>query len=107
MTNQSVMLYSGVHGSVDYAEPEGAIDAHGASDTDHWDEPAAGSYALVHAGRQWQFGPIAFWIVIGILVVMAGLTLITAPHFPLPDAVPTPVPRGPRQMQLRFPDRVP
>src|SRR5260370_27206783 len=106
MTNQSVMLYSGVHGSVDYAEPEGAMDAHDVSDTDHWDEPAAGSYALVHAGRQWQLGPIAFWIVIGILVVMAGWTIITATYFAFRDDVLTRLLARQAEMQFGYEDRV-
>jgi hypothetical protein len=29
-------------------------------------------YTLVHAGRQVRLGPVAFWIVVGALVIMAG-----------------------------------
>ena len=35
--------------------------------------PPDGDYTLVHAGRQVRIGPVAFWIVVGTLVVMAHL----------------------------------
>jgi hypothetical protein len=28
--------------------------------------------SVVHAGRQLRIGPIAFWVVVGMLVIMAG-----------------------------------
>ena len=35
-------------------------------------------YTFAHAGHQLRLGPIAFWIVVGTLVIMAGWTIITA-----------------------------
>jgi len=42
---------------------------------------ASGSYTFGHAGRQIRFGPIAFWSILGGLVVMAGWSLVTATYF--------------------------
>src|SRR5205823_1085766 len=71
-----------------------------------WAEPTAGSYALVHAGRQWRLGPIAFWIVIGILVIMAGWTIITATYFAFRDDVLTRLLARQAEMQFGYEDRV-
>jgi len=64
------------------------------------DGAAAGSYALVHAGRQWRLGPIAFWIVIGVLVIMAGWTITTATYFGLPRRLTDPAPARHAEMQF-------
>src|SRR4051794_30288302 len=73
---------------------------------DLWAEPAAGSYALVHAGRQFRLGPIAFWVVIGILVVMAGWTIMTATYFAFRDDVLTRLLARQAEMQFGYEDRV-
>jgi murein DD-endopeptidase MepM/ murein hydrolase activator NlpD len=80
-------------------------DAH-AQNIDLWAEPAAGSYALVHAGRQFRLGPIAFWLVIGILVVMAGWTILTATYFAFRDDVLTRLLARQAEMQFGYEDRV-
>src|SRR5437870_721134 len=67
---------------------------------------APGSYALVHAGRQWRVGPIVFWIVIGILVVMAGWTIVTATYFAFHDDVLTRLLARQAEMQFGYEDRV-
>jgi hypothetical protein len=36
----------------------------------HLHRSHGGDYTLVHAGRQVRIGPVAFWIVVGTLVVM-------------------------------------
>jgi hypothetical protein len=33
---------------------------------------------LTHAGHQLRLGPIAFWIIVGTLVIMAAWTVVTA-----------------------------
>src|SRR5262249_47605939 len=38
-------------------------------------------YTFAHAGRQIRLGPIAFWIVVGTLVIMAIWTITTATYF--------------------------
>src|SRR3954464_581627 len=69
-------------------------------------EPAPGSYALVHAGRQFRLGPIAFWGVIGVLLVMAGWTIITATYFAFRDDVLTRLLARQAEMQFGYEDRV-
>ena len=44
-------------------------------------------YTLLHAGRQVRLGPVAFWIVVGTLVIMAGWTLLTGTYFAFHDDV--------------------
>jgi murein DD-endopeptidase MepM/ murein hydrolase activator NlpD len=38
-------------------------------------------YTLAHAGRQIRFGPVAFWITVGTVVIMAGWSITTATYF--------------------------
>src|SRR5215475_6301328 len=46
-------------------------------------------YTLVHAGRQVRLGPVAFWVVVGTLVIMAVWTISTATYFAFRDDVLT------------------
>src|SRR5260370_38411749 len=55
----------------------------------------AAGYTLAHAGRQLRLGPIAFWVVVGTLGIMAGGALPTPPLFAfrggeLPPLLPLP-----------------
>src|SRR5262245_14833035 len=67
--------------------------------------PARG-YALVHAGRQLRLGPIAFWIVVGTLVVMAAWTITTATYFAFRDDVLTRLLARQAALQFGYEDRV-
>lgn len=69
---------------------------HGAHDTAHRPAPRqrAGSqpssrtgYTFAHAGRQVRFGPVAFWIVVGTVVIMACWSITTATYFAFHDDV--------------------
>jgi murein DD-endopeptidase MepM/ murein hydrolase activator NlpD len=44
-------------------------------------------YTLAHAGRQVRFGPVAFWIAVGTIVIMAGWSVVTATYFAFHDDV--------------------
>src|ERR1700730_11722912 len=46
-------------------------------------------YTLPHAGRQVRLGPIAFWVVVGTLVIMAVWTITTATYFAFREDVLT------------------
>ena len=48
--------------------------------------PQAG-YTIAHAGRQVRFGPVAFWIAVGTVVIMAGWSITTATYFAFHDDV--------------------
>src|SRR5262249_4708597 len=58
--------------------------------------PRWAGLSLVHAGCQLRIGPIAFWVVVGTLVIMAGGAISTATYFAFPqDGLPTPIARPP------------
>ena len=63
-------------------------------------------YALVHAGRQLRLGPIAFWVVVGTLVVMAVWTITTATYFAFRDDVLTRLIAREAEMQFGYEDRI-
>jgi murein DD-endopeptidase MepM/ murein hydrolase activator NlpD len=42
---------------------------------------------IAHAGRQIRFGPVAFWIAVGAVVMMAGWSVATATYFAFRDDV--------------------
>src|SRR6185437_2326618 len=46
-------------------------------------------YTLAHGGRQVRIGPIAFWIVVGTLVVMAVWSVATGTYFAFREDVLT------------------
>ena len=58
-----------------FASRHGAAHA-GSQAVDPWINPGLDGYALVHAGRQLLLGPIAFWIMVGTLVIMAAWTVV-------------------------------
>ena len=48
---------------------------------------ARGGYTLAHGGRQVRIGPVAFWIVVGTLVIMAVWSIATGTYFAFHDDV--------------------
>src|SRR6202045_194101 len=63
-------------------------------------------YTLVHAGRQLRIGPIAFWVVVGTLVIMAAWSITTATYFAFRDDVLTRLVSREAEMQLGYEDRI-
>src|SRR5260370_12330004 len=61
--------------------------------------------SLVHAGRQVRLGPIAFWVVVGTLVVMALWTISTATYFAFREDVLTRLVARQAEMQFGCEDR--
>lgn len=66
----------------------------------------ARDYILGHAGRQVRLGPIAFWIVVGTVVIMAVWTVATATYFAFRDDVLTRLIGRQAEMQFAYEDRV-
>jgi murein DD-endopeptidase MepM/ murein hydrolase activator NlpD len=66
----------------------------------------AASYTLAHAGRQLRLGPIAFWIVVGTLVIMAIWTITTATYFAFREDVLTRLIAREAEMQFGYEDRI-
>jgi murein DD-endopeptidase MepM/ murein hydrolase activator NlpD len=63
-------------------------------------------YTLAHAGRQVRLGPIAFWIAVGTLVIMAAWTITTATYFAFRDDVLTGLIARQAEMQYGYEDRI-
>jgi murein DD-endopeptidase MepM/ murein hydrolase activator NlpD len=63
-------------------------------------------YTLVHAGRQVRIGPIAFWIVVGTLVIMGVWSIATGTYFAFRDDVLTRLIGRQAQMQFAYEDRI-
>src|SRR5262245_44873213 len=62
--------------------------------------------ALAHAGRQVRVGPVAFWVVVGTLVIMAAWTITTATYFAFRDDVLTGLIARQAEMQYAYEDRI-
>jgi murein DD-endopeptidase MepM/ murein hydrolase activator NlpD len=63
-------------------------------------------YTLVHAGRQVRIGPVAFWIVVGTLMVMAVWSIATGSYFAFKDNVLTRLIGRQAEMQFAYEDRI-
>jgi murein DD-endopeptidase MepM/ murein hydrolase activator NlpD len=69
--------------------------------------PAAkADWTLGHGGRQVRVRPVAFWIIVGTLVVMAGWSAVTATYFAFRDDVLTRLLARQAQMQFAYEDRI-
>jgi murein DD-endopeptidase MepM/ murein hydrolase activator NlpD len=63
-------------------------------------------YTLTHAGHQVRIGPVAFWIVVGALVVMAVWSIATGTYFAFRDNVLTRLIGRQAEMQFAYEDRI-
>src|SRR5215472_15139395 len=70
------------------------------------DAPRWAGLSLVHAGRQLRIGPIAFWVVVGTLVIMAVWTITTATYFAFREDVLTRLIARQAEMQFGYEDRI-
>jgi murein DD-endopeptidase MepM/ murein hydrolase activator NlpD len=66
----------------------------------------ARDYILGHGGRQLRLGPVAFWIAVGTLVIMAVWTVATATYFAFREDVLTRLIGRQAEMQFAYEDRV-
>src|ERR1700704_826896 len=63
-------------------------------------------YTLAHAGRQLRLGPVAFWDVVGTLVIMAAGARPTAAYFAFREGGLTRLIAREAEMQLGYEDRI-
>jgi murein DD-endopeptidase MepM/ murein hydrolase activator NlpD len=63
-------------------------------------------YTLAHAGRQLRLGPIAFWVVVGTLVIMAVWSITTATYFAFREDVLTRLIARQADLQYGYEDRI-
>jgi murein DD-endopeptidase MepM/ murein hydrolase activator NlpD len=67
---------------------------------------SASSYTLGHGGRQVRVGPVAFWTVVGSLVIMAVWTVATGTYFAFRDDLLTRLLARQAEMQYAYEDRI-
>jgi murein DD-endopeptidase MepM/ murein hydrolase activator NlpD len=67
---------------------------------------SVGDYTLVHGGRQVRIGPVAFWIVVGTLVVMGVWSIATGTYFAFREDVLTRLIGRQADMQFAYEDRI-
>jgi murein DD-endopeptidase MepM/ murein hydrolase activator NlpD len=67
---------------------------------------AAGGYTITHAGRQIRLGPVAFWIAVGSIVIMAGWSITTATYFGFRDDVLKGLMARQVEQQYAYEDRI-
>ena len=72
----------------------------------HLHRPRQSGYTLTHGGRQVRIGPVAFWIVVGTLVVMATWSIATGTYFAFREDVLTRLVGRQAQMQFAYEDRI-
>jgi murein DD-endopeptidase MepM/ murein hydrolase activator NlpD len=100
-----------VQHAASYAAP---IAAHASRDGIHRNEarvrgagePAGGAYTIAHAGRQVRFGPVAFWIAVGTVVIMAGWSITAATYLAFRDDVLRTLIARQAQQQFGYEDRI-
>jgi murein DD-endopeptidase MepM/ murein hydrolase activator NlpD len=63
-------------------------------------------FTLGHAGRQVRLGPVAFWAVVGTLVIMAVWSVATATYFAFRDDLLTRLIARQAEMQYAYEDRI-
>ncbi|MGC2135186.1 MAG: M23 family metallopeptidase [Xanthobacteraceae bacterium] len=69
-------------------------------------EPATRAYTIAHAGRQVRFRPVAFWIAVGTVVIMAGWSVTAATYLAFRDDVLRTLIARQAQQQFGYEDRI-
>ena len=64
------------------------------------------AYTLSHGGRQLRLGPLAFWLVLAAVVVMAVWSITTATYFAFREDVLTRLIARQAEMQFGYEDRI-
>ncbi len=67
---------------------------------------AAAGYTIAHAGRQIRLGPVAFWIFVGTVVIMAGWSVATASYFAFRDDLLKGLIARQAEQQYAYEDRI-
>jgi murein DD-endopeptidase MepM/ murein hydrolase activator NlpD len=65
-----------------------------------------GGYTIGLRGRQIRFGPVAFWIAVGSVVIMAGWSAVTATYFAFRDDVLKNLMAHQAEQQYGYEDRI-
>ncbi|CAL8981911.1 hypothetical protein RHODOP_04851 [Rhodoplanes sp. P11] len=68
--------------------------------------PVRRAFTFGYAGRQVRLGPVAFWTVVGTLVIMAGWSVVTASYFAFHDDVITRMIARQAEIEAAYEDRI-
>ena len=63
-------------------------------------------YTFMHAGRQVRLGPVAFWIAVGSVVILAGWSAVTATYFAFSNDVIKGLIARATEQQYAYEDRI-
>ena len=85
-----------------YAQPR----THSAAAMSRHVQRAHGGYTLMHAGRQVRIGPVAFWIIVSTLVIMAIWSVATGTYFAFREDVLTRLIGRQTELQFAYEDRI-
>jgi hypothetical protein len=67
---------------------------------------ARSEFTFHHAGKRVRIGPVAFWTLVGTLVIMAGWSIVTATYFAFHDDVLARLIAHEAAMQFAYEDRI-
>ena len=67
---------------------------------------ARSAYTFAHAGRQVRLGPVAFWVCVGTLVIMAGWSITAATYLTFRDDVLRSLIARQAEQQFAYEDRI-
>jgi murein DD-endopeptidase MepM/ murein hydrolase activator NlpD len=68
--------------------------------------PGGAGYTIAHAGRQIRLGPVAFWIAVGTVVIMAGWSVTSATYFAFRDDLLKGLIARQAEQQYAYEDRI-
>jgi murein DD-endopeptidase MepM/ murein hydrolase activator NlpD len=68
--------------------------------------PQGAAYTLAHAGKQVRFGPVAFWIAVGTVVIMAVWSITSATYLAFRDDVLRTLITRQAEQQFAYEDRI-
>lgn len=69
-------------------------------------KPGGTGYTITHRGRHFRLGPVAFWIAVGSVVVMAGWSVTTATYFAFRDDLLKGLIARQAEQQYAYEDRI-
>jgi|SRR5579862_3456078 len=69
-------------------------------------KPGGTAYTIAHAGRQIRLGPVAFWIAVGTVVIMAGWSVTAATYLAFRDDVLRTLIARQTEQQFGYEDRI-
>jgi murein DD-endopeptidase MepM/ murein hydrolase activator NlpD len=94
------------HPHADYADRHAPARAQSAAAVSRHVQRSHDGYTLEHGGRRVRIGPIAFWIAVGTLVIMAVWSFATGTYFAFREDVLTGLVGRQAQMQFAYEDRI-